>query len=100
MSIRHYDVQAQVLDPDEVQEARLALNLSRRGLAEILLLSPENGHARVQRWEEGSERISPQSSQCIRLWLHAKGLGPLPPWPDDRPAGGNFPGQEDIFSGS
>lgn len=88
MAIRSYDVKSQLLQREEIKQARLALGLSLRGMAEILLLSPANGADRVLDWETGRLVISGTASQAIRFALAARGLGPMPEFPTDRSARG------------
>jgi DNA-binding transcriptional regulator YiaG len=85
--IREYDVSAQLLQPEEIREARIRLGLTLRGMAEVLLLSGANGNRRVMDWEEGKLPVSGPVSQCIRLWLAVKCGDPAPHMPVDRDRG-------------
>ena len=87
MTVRQYDVSAQLLQPEEIREARIRLGLTLREMAEILLLSHANGNDRVMDWEEGKLAISGPASQCIRLWLTVKCGDPAPYMPVDRERG-------------
>lgn len=40
MANREYDVATRLLQPDEIKQARLTLDLSRKAMAELMLLSP------------------------------------------------------------
>jgi hypothetical protein len=95
--MRTYSVDERLLTPGQIKDARLRLGLSLRGLAELLLLSPENGQDRVFDWEEGTRQITGPASQAIRFALAIMRLEPAPPRPTDRPAFGYKPILEEFL---
>jgi DNA-binding transcriptional regulator YiaG len=58
-----------LLQPHEIKEARLTLGMTQWEMAEMLLLSHDNGKSRVHDWETGARIISGPASQAIRFAL-------------------------------
>jgi DNA-binding transcriptional MerR regulator len=95
--VRTYTVDDKLLTPEQIKAARLKLGLSLRGLAELLLLSPEHGQDRVFDWEEGTRQITGPASQAIRFALAIMKIEAPPERPKDRPAFGYQPILEEFL---
>ena len=57
--------------PAEVKDARRALGLSLKGMAELLRLGP-NGERTIRRWESGEVPVTGPASLAIEMLLRGE----------------------------